>query len=63
MGFSVLTSWVLLDVLVRENWLACQGVAQVDLIKSFSSIRPTRGRVLKGEEKLEKLRYFKLSRG
>jgi len=33
-----------------------QGAAQIDLIKSFSSIRPSGG--LKGEDKFEKLRYF-----
>ena len=58
MGFSVLTSWVLLDVLVRENWLACQGVAQVDLIKSFSSIRPTRGGGAEGRGKIRKIEVF-----
>ena len=34
----------------------CQGPIQIDLIKSFSPIRPSGG--LKGEEKLEKMGYF-----
>ena len=39
----------------------CQGAAQIDLIMSFSQIRPSGG--LKGEEKLEKLGIFNLRVG
>ena len=57
MGFSALASLVLVDVLgtikigrrVRE-------LAQIDLIKSLPPIQASGG--LKGEEKLEKMRYF-----
>ena len=48
--------WCFLTCYDDENWLVCQGAAQFDLIKSFSQIRPSGG--LKGEEKLEKIRYL-----